>query len=344
MTPVAAAPVVPLALPRNGRRRATVITALGGATFTASQRVRLEAAAETVFHARTLPLDPPTLASLAEDAHVLAVTPRSVPVLGREAIERLPVSVRAIAVFATGVDFVDLEALEERGLAVANLPDYSAVSVAEHTLGLLLTLSRRLHLSRDRVLGRVPAVTSVRGFELAGKTIGIVGVGRIGGRVACLAEAFGMHVVAADPHLPRRGRLARHGLQELLAASDVVSLHLPRRHGEGPLLGADELDAMKPYSLLLNVSRAALVDEAAVVAALESGRLAGYALDDRLTARDQAEHLIAQGRIVESGHTAWYSDEALARGLDDWVENIVALVRGRARNVVTCPAEMASSA
>ena len=332
-------------LPRPSCRppRVTLVTAAGAATFTLAQRARLEKTAESVFHERALPLETSELAGLAEGASVLAVTPRSVPSLGRETIARLPLSLRGIAVFATGVDFVDVEALEERGIALANLPDYSAASVAEHTLGLLLTLSRRLHLSRDRVLGRVPAATSVRGFELAGKTIGIVGLGRIGGRVARLSEAFGMRVIAADPRLNGNG-LGSHGLKDLFAASDVVSLHLPRRYGQRPLVGGAELSLMKPGALLLNVSRAALVDEVAIVAALVDGRLAGYALDDRLSARREAEGLIAAGRVVESGHTAWYSDEALARGLEEWVENIVALVEGRPRNLVTARVEVATTA
>lgn len=332
-----------LRLSRERRHRATFITAAGSATFTPAQRERLEEAAETVFNARTHALTAWELATLAERTTVLAITPRSVPVLRREAIDLLPPSLAGIAVFATGVDFIDVEVLEERGIALANLPDYSAVSVAEHTLGLLLTLSRRLHLSRDRVLGRVAPATSVRGFELAGKTIGIVGLGRIGGRVARLAQALGMHVIAADPRLNREGHPA-DGLAEVLAASDVVSLHLSRRYGQEPLLGVDELRAMKPRAMIVNVSRSALVDESAVVAALASGRLAGYAVDDRLTRRAEAERLIAEGRIVESGHTAWYSDEALARGLDEWVENVVALVQGRPRNLVAGRWEMATSA
>jgi phosphoglycerate dehydrogenase-like enzyme len=321
----------------------TLVTAAGAGTFTRAQRARLEEAAESVFHKRWLPLEAAELAGLAQGSSVLAVTPRSVPSLGRGTIARLPLSLRGIAVFATGVDFVDVGALGERGIALANLPDYSAASVAEHTLGLLLTLSRRLHLSRDRVLGRVPAATSVRGFELAGKTMGIVGLGRIGGRVARLAEAFGMRVIAADQRLNGKG-LGSHGLKDLFAASDVVSLHIPRRYGQGPVVGWAELSIMKPGALLLNVSRAALVDETAVVAALADGRLAGYALDDRLSARQEAEGLIAEGRIIESGHTAWYSDEALARGLEEWVENIVALVEGRPRNLVAGRAEVATTA
>jgi phosphoglycerate dehydrogenase-like enzyme len=310
------------------RPRVVLISARGARTLTASQRARLEAAAETAFYARTRPLAAVELARLAEGATVLAITPRTVPELNRETLNGLPHSLRGIAVFATGVDFIDLEAVEGRGIVLANLPDYSSISVSEHTIGVLLTLSRRIHLSRDRVLGRVPTATSVRGFELVGKTIGIIGLGRIGRRVARLAEGLGMSVLAADPRLSGDGRFRTCTLHEVLTASDIVSLHVSRRYAEGPLLGARELGFMKPGALLVNVSRAALVDEAAVIAALTSGRLAGYAVDDRLTARDEAKRLIAEGRVVETGHTAWYSNEALARGLEDWIENIIALVRG----------------
>ena len=326
------------ALRRGNLPRASIITASGPATFTASQRTRIEQAAETAFHRRTLALAPAELEELAAGAAVLAVTPRSVPRLGPSIIERLPRSLRGIAVFATGVDFIDLEALEERGIALANLPDYSAVSVAEHTLGLLLTMSRRIHLSRDRVLGRVPAGTSVRGWELAGKTIGIVGVGRIGRKVARLAQALGMRVVAADPQHPEEGILTCE-LDELLAEAHVVSLHLPHDYAGRPLLRRPQLAAMRPGALLLNTSRAALVDEEAVVALVADGHLAGYAVDDRLADRSAAAALVAQGRILETGHTAWYSNEALERGLETWVGNMVALARGRPRNLVTPAAQ-----
>lgn len=329
--------------PRPARRRgngprASIITASGPATFTASQRTRLEQAAEAAFHRRTLALAPAELEELAAGAAVLAVTPRSVPRLGPSVIERLPRSLRGIAVFATGVDFVDLEALEERGIALANLPDYSAVSVAEHTLGLLLTMSRRIHLSRDRLLGRVPAGTSVRGWELAGKTMGVVGVGRIGRKVARLAQALGMRVVAADPQQPEEGILTCE-LDELLAEAHVVSLHLPHDYAGRPLLRRPQLAAMRPGALLLNTSRAGLVDEDAVVALVADGHLAGYAVDDRLADRSAAAALVAQGRILETGHTAWYSNEALERGLETWVDNMVALARGRPRNLVTPAAQ-----
>lgn len=315
-----------------------VITAAGAATFSAPHRARLRSAGCVRFHSRLRPIPSRELGALAGGAEVLALTPRSVPDLGRSVIDELPLSVRGIAVFATGVDFIDLEAAAARGIEIANLPDYSGVSVAEHTIALLLTLSRRIHVSRDRALGRVPASTSVRGWEARGKTLGVVGAGRIGSRVVQLAEALGMRVLVCDPHV------GGEDLEDVLAQSDVVSLHLPLRHGAPPLVGAAEIAAMRPGAFLLNVSRVGLVDEDAIITAVASGRLAGYAVDDRIRERERAARLIAEGRIVETGHTAWYSNETLERGIEAWVENIVALSAGRARNLVTTASELVPSA
>ena len=320
------------------RPRIVVVTAAGMRTFTPLQLERLRGAGDVAFHLRTGPIAARELGGLAERADVLAVTPRSVPRLDGRALDELPESVRAIAVFATGVDFVDLEAAERRGIAVAHLPDYSAISVAEHTIALLLTLSRRVHLARDRVLGRVPAGTSLRGWEAYGKTMGVVGAGRIGTRVVPLAEALGMRVLVADP---------RHGgdeLENVLAAADVVSLHVPLVHGAPPLLGSGEIATMRRGAYLLNVSRSGLVDEHAVVDAVASGHLAGYAVDDRIHDRTRAARLAAEGRILETGHTAWYSDEAIERGVDCWVENVVALAAGSPRNLVAAPRALVAGA
>ena len=317
---------------RNGAPSGiVVVTAAGAQTFTPIQRERLRAAGEVAFHLRTGPIAARELAALADGADVLAVTPRSVPRLDGRVLAELPRSVRAIAVFATGVDFVDLDAAERRGIVIAHLPDYSAISVAEHTIALLLTLSRRVHLARDRVLGRVPAGTSLRGWEVHGKTMGIVGAGRIGTRVVPLAEALGMRVVIAD---------RRHGdeqLADVLGAADVVSLHVPLAHEDPPLIGHDEIAAMRRGAYLLNVSRAGLVDEGAAIDAVAAGHLAGYAVDDRIRDRVRAGYLVDEGRILETGHTAWYSDETIERGIECWVDNVVALAAGRRRNVVSGP-------
>lgn len=186
--------------------RAYVLSASGASNFAEDDRSLLEHAAEAVFLAVRRPLSAGDLSSLAGDAEYIALTPRAVPRLDRTVIEALP-RLRGISIFATGVDHVDLHALQRRGIQLANLPDYSTISVAEHAIGLMLTMSRRIHLSNDRVRGLVPPDTSIRGYELYGKTLGIVGCGRIGSRVARLAEAFGMNVLVHGKRRrrPRRG-------------------------------------------------------------------------------------------------------------------------------------------
>ncbi len=311
-----------------------MVSAAGVDTFTPDQVARLRAVADVAFVRRTAPVGAPELGRLLDGAAVAGLTPRSVPCLGPRAIAHLPSSLRGIAVFATGVDFLDVASLARRGIALANLPCYSAFSVAEHTVGLLLTMSRRIHLSRDRVMGRVPASTSLRGWELCGRTLGIVGLGRIGGRVARLAEALGMRVVACDPRRRARSGIVWCGLEELLEEADAVSLHVPSSWGGGTLLDEARIGRMAPHAVLVNASRAALVDEGAVVRALAADRLGGYAVDDRLTDRAGAADLIAQGRIVETGHTAWYSDETLERGVETWVRNVVSLIERSSPDVV----------
>ncbi|MDQ3708804.1 MAG: 2-hydroxyacid dehydrogenase [Actinomycetota bacterium] len=314
--------------------RIAMVTANGKATFNSAQVARLQEAGDTRFHTATAALTPADLATLLEGAELAGVTPRAVPTLSSDVIGALPVSVRGVAVFATGVDFVDLRAMHRRRITLAHLPDYSGVSVAEHTIGLLLTLARRLHLSRDRGLGRVPESTSVRGWQVSGRSLGVIGLGRIGSRVAALGQALGMRVFGCDPRDHDMADVTRCSLDELLSRVDVVSLHAPTTFGAGPLLTEARIALLQPEAVVINTSRAQLVDETAIVTAVRQRRVAGYAVDDWLRDRAAAARLLAEGRLVETGHTAWYSQEALDRGLDTWVDNVVALARGRPRNVI----------
>ncbi len=313
-----------------------VFTARGRATFTEAQASRLEAAARATFVEAASPISEDELVRLLRDAQVCGLTPRSVPVIGESWLSRLP-HLSDIAVFATGVDYIDTAWLRERGIRLSHLPDYSTVSVAEHAIGLMLTMSRRIHLSQDRVRGRVPAGTSVLGFELRGKTLGIVGTGRIGSRVAELGRAFGMRVLAYDPKEREQEGVAAVGLDELLASSDIVSLHFPAAWRGEAAIGRSELARMKAGATLINVSRCALVEPLAVVEAIEAGRLRGYAVDDRFPLAEtdaRAARQIAEGRLLQTGHTAWYSAEVIERGYEMWVDNLCAMAAGEPRRLV----------
>jgi len=185
---------------------------------------------------------------------------------------------RVVANFGVGYDSVDLEEATRRGIVVSNTPDVLTEATAELTMALLLSLLRRV-TEGDRLVRRrdewALSPTFMLGEGLAGKTLGIVGLGRIGREVARLAEAFGMRVV----HTRGSGSYEELPLDRLLAEADVVSLHVPLTPATRHLIGARELELMRPSSVLVNVSRGPVVDEAALVEALARGQIAGAALD-----------------------------------------------------------------
>jgi phosphoglycerate dehydrogenase-like enzyme len=242
--------------------------------------------------------------------------------------------------YATGHDHVDTALLARRGVGLAVLPDYATVAVAEHTVALMLALSTRLHLANDRCRGRAPADVSLRGVELAGRTLGIVGLGRIGRHVARLGAGLGMRVLGADPDpaaadAAAADGIATTGLGALLTAADVVAVCASHRYGAPPVLGAGELAAMRPGSWLVNAARSALVDTDAVTGALRRRHLRGYAVDDHLPGADP--DLVREGRLLQTGHSAWWRDEVLRRGARMWGDRLVAAARGVPMDVVTWP-------
>ncbi len=189
---------------------------------------------------------------------------------------------RVVANFAVGVDNVDVEAATRRGIVVANTPDVLTRATAELTIALLLALVRRVVEGDRLVRAREPwgwGPTFMLGSGLAGRTLGVVGLGRIGTAVAVLAQAFGMDVVYSARRPRQDGPWRQVSLGTLLEACDVVSLHAPLTPETRHLIGAAELSAMKPGAVLVNTARGALLDESALADALESGEIAGAALD-----------------------------------------------------------------
>ena len=199
-------------------------------------------------------------------------------VVGSEVFDAAGPGLRVVANFGVGYDSVDLAEATRRGIVVSNTPDVLTEATAELTIALLLALLRRV-AEGDRLVRRrekwALAPTFMLGEGLAGKTLGIVGLGRIGREVARLAEAFGMRVV----HTRGRGPYEELPLDRLLAEADVVSLHVPLTPETRRLIGAHELSLMRPTAVLVNVSRGPVVDEAALVDALREGRIGGAALD-----------------------------------------------------------------
>ena len=263
-------------------------------------------------------------------------------VLNRETILALP-RLKYIGVLATGYNVVDAVAARERGIPVANVPDYGTPSVAQHTFALLLELTQRAghhaetvregrwFRSADFCYWDSPLV------ELHGLTFGIIGFGKIGQAVARLAAAFGMKVLVHSRRRPAGLPASCEWveLDSLLARSDVVSLHCPFTPETKQLINAERLARMKPTAFLLNTSRGPLLDEPAVATALNNGTIAGAGLDVLSVEPPPADNpLLTAKHCLITPHIAWASRAARGRLMEIAVENIRAFAAGTPRHVV----------
>lgn len=215
-----------------------------------------------------------------------------------------------------GYDTVDVAACTAAGIAVVNQAGGNAVSVAEHTLGLLLGVSRRM-VECDRRMRREQRLTreDVMGHEIQGKTLGLVGLGHVGTRVAALARAFGMQVIATDPYLAA-DEITRRGaqpvsLEQLLEQADVVSLHCPRDSSTLKMIDAAAFARMKKGAIFVTTARGGIHDEAALVQSLQSGHLAGAGVDVWDREPPPPDHpLLAMDTVYATFHTAGVTHEA----------------------------------
>jgi len=235
---------------------------------------------------------------------------------------------RLVALRCAGFNNVDVAAARALGVAVARVPAYSPHAVAEHTLGLMLMLVRKLQRATNRVREGNFSLEGLLGFEIHGRAVGVVGTGQIGETVLRLLSGFGARLLAADP-TPNPACVALGAtylpLPELLSQSDLVTLHCPLTPATRHLIDAAAIARMKPGAILVNTGRGALVDAAAVIAGLKSGRLAGLALDvyeeeERLFFEDHSgevlqddvfARLLTFPNVVITGHQAFFTEEAL---------------------------------
>lgn len=237
--------------------------------------------------------------------------------------------VRHIALRCAGFNNVDLVAARELGLGVTRVPAYSPHAVAEHTLALLLALNRKVHRAYNRVRELNFSLHGLVGFDLNGKTAGVVGTGKIGRITAGILRGFGMKVLAYDPFpspdWARDTGVTYTDFDTLLAGSDVVTLHLPLTPQTHHLIGAASIARMRPGTVLVNTSRGKLVDTTAVIEALKSGHLGGVALDvyeeeegiffedhsGEVLQDDELSRLLTFPNVLITAHQAFLTREAL---------------------------------
>ena len=286
-------------------------------------------------HDRSAPAD---VVKRAADADIVLTNKT---VLTREQILALP-RLKYIGVLATGCNIVDVAAARERNIPVSNVPTYGTRSVAQHTFALLLELTQ--HAGHHAQTVRDGRWTKSPDFcywdyslvELDGLTLGIVGLGRIGTAVAELALAFRMNVLAAGSTArPSPPGLEFVELETLFRQSDIVSLHCPLTPQTRNLVNAARLALMKPTAFLLNTSRGPLVDEPALASALDSGRIAGAALDVLSVEPPPADNpLLRATNCIVTPHIAWATRAARSRLMQIAVANVRAFLNGKPANVV----------
>lgn len=248
--------------------------------------------------------------------------------------------VRLLLLRCAGYNHVDLAAAQHLGLAVARVPEYSPHAVAEHTLALLLTLIRKTHRAHARVREGNFELDGLLGFDLHGKTVGVIGTGRIGRCVVRIFQGLGCEVLAHDPQPDATLGVAYVGLQELLRRSRAVLLQCPLNGHTHHLINAERLSWMQPGAVLVNTSRGAVIDTPAVIQALKSGQLGGLAIDvyeeeaelffadhsDEILTDDVFARLLTFPNVLVTAHQAFFTEEALAAIARTTLANAAAFV------------------
>ncbi|MEK6856222.1 MAG: NAD(P)-dependent oxidoreductase [Nanoarchaeota archaeon] len=282
--------------------------------------------------------------------------------INNEVIEKLP-ELRYIVTRSMGFDHIDLNACKKQGIKVSNTPHYGDNSVAEHTFGLMLSLTRNIHKAYVRTLKDNHSIEGLEGFDLKGKTLGVIGVGRIGSKVVKIARGFEMNVIACshnkDNSLAKELGFKYKDLDYLLKNSDIVTLHVPFVAENRHLINESALRKMKKGAILINTSRGSIVDTTALLKALRNEHLGGVGLDviegeDLIKNEKEMAHnhkridikkmkqialdhkILFNEKVVFTPHIAFYSKEAVQRIVETSIQNIISFSKGREINIISC--------
>lgn len=273
----------------------------------------------------------------------------------KEVLEALP-NLKFVVTLSTGFDHIDLEACSERGIKVCNVPSYGENTVAEHAFGLILNLSRNIHKAYVRTLRDKFFFDGLIGFDLKDKSLGVIGAGKIGRNLIRMAKGFNMNVVAYDPfpnyELSSSMGFSYVSMDDLLASSDVISIHVPLNRDTFHLINKKAIDKMKQGVLIINTARGSIIDTHALIEGLESGKIGGAGLDvleGELLIKDEKEMihslsnlpreqmrlllenhaLMKMPNVIVTPHLAFYSKEGLIRILNTTLDNLFDFIEER---------------
>lgn len=280
--------------------------------------------------------------------------------VGASVFDQFP-NLKYVITRSTGFDHIDTVEAKKRGIVVSNVPVYGTVTVAEFTFALLLAVSRKIFPAYDQILEQNNfEKEGLRGFDLNGKVLGVIGTGNIGKQVIKIANGFGMKIIAFDHHcdddLAQVNNFKYVELDELLQQADVITLHIPYNSGTHHLLNQESFEKMKKGVVLINTSRGGIIETGALVKALQAGKVSGAGLDvleteiymgkelDLLKLEDSSEedvdtvlhnqYLIEHPNVIITPHNAFNTQEALERIFDETAESIKSFARGEIKNEV----------
>jgi D-3-phosphoglycerate dehydrogenase len=306
----------------------TVVTVYGSPADSQIERDLLRAVDADLVHVTSL--DAPEARAAVRQADALMVTTHRVAADLIAAMERCRIISRA----GTGLDAIDIPAATARGVWVAYVPDYSVDEVSSHAIGLLLAHARAIPQLIDSArAGRWSNQAAVPRRRLRGQTLGLLGFGRIGQAVAAKARGLGMEIIAHDPYLDPQA-IAAAGARSvdretLLREADYLSLHAPLNDDNRRTIDAATLAQMKPTAVVINTARGGLIDEEALLAAVQSGQIAGAALDVLAVEPPAPDHpLLHEPRVMITPHTGWYSEDANHDVRVRAAEEVVRVLRG----------------
>jgi len=306
----------------------TVVTALGSAADAQMEREMLQAVDANLVHVASL--DTPEARELIRQADALIVTVHPVAADLIASMERCKIISRA----GTGLDAIDISAATAHGVWVAYVPDYSVDEVSSHAIGLLLSHARAIPQLIDSARsGKWSNQAAVPRRRLRGQTLGLLGFGRIGRAVAIKARGLGLEIIVHDPFLDAQ-TVATNGAravdrETLLRESDYLSLHAPLNDSNRGFIDAAALALMKPTAIVINTARGGLIDEDALLAAVQSGQIGGAALDVLVVEPPAPDHpLLHEPRVMITPHTGWYSEDANYDVRVRAAEEVVRVLRG----------------
>ncbi len=261
--------------------------------------------------------------------------------VGKDVISRFPDSVKLICEAGTGYNNIDIVAAREKGISVCNIPSYSTVAVAQLAMTFVLNLSASLPQQQSMLerkdFSNFTKFLQVPHFEVAGKTLGVIGAGAIGRESIKIGVALGMNVLVYDP-FPKEwteGNVKNASLEDVLRQSDFITLHCPLMDSTRQIINKERIALMKPTAYIVNTSRGALIKEDDLIEALQQGRLAGAALDVQDPEPPALDNpLFAMDNVIMTPHIGWRRYESRQRLVDLVAENIKAFIDGKAVNVV----------